>query len=354
MKIVLSTGETFFGFGPGRTAVGELIFNTSMVGYQEILSDPSYAGQIVVMTYPLMGQYGMTDDDYESKTVGPEAIVTREICSTPSNFRSTRTLEEFLCEKGIASLEGVDTRALTALIRDNAPLEAAIVPEDTPVEEALRLIASRPRPEDAVERVSCSTRWFSRTPNHTYDVVIVDCGLKKSIVTELNSRGCNVTVVPCKASASDILAFKPDGLLLSSGPGNPRKLGDIVQTVNELKGKLPICGIGLGHQIIALSYGAEIISLGCGHHGEHPVRDLQSGRIFTAEHNHVGSVDRASLKGTPLSVTFEDVVDGTIEGLECSKDLVYSCEFTPEGCPGPQESEFFGKFIKLMEESRNA
>lgn len=352
MKLVLEDGREFkgFGYGSGAPVAGEIVFNTSMVGYQEILSDPAYSGQIVLMTYPLIGQYGITDEDYESRLRGPLALVVRECCQTPSNFRFTKTLSEDLEDHGATCLEGVDTRMITRIIREGKVRRAAIVEESVPVGDALKMIEAISDESNPVAAVSCTKRWFSRTPQHSYDVVVIDCGMKHSIVSALNSLGCNVTVVPFNTSAEEILAFNPDGLLVSSGPGTTRNLDSVVKVINALKGKLPVFGIGLGCALVAVSYGAKVERMKCGHHGGHPVRCIADGKIYTAEHNHDYSVSESSLKGTPLTVTFKDVADGTVEGLECEKDKVCLVQFYPEGGPGPQETAYFERFIKMMED----
>lgn len=352
MKLVLENGQEFCGIcqGAQAPAVGEIVFNTSMVGYQEIISDPAYAGQIVVMTYPLIGQYGITAEDFESRSTGLVGMVVGECCEAPSNFRYTKTLPEELEERGIPCLSGLDTRMLTRIIRTKGPMRAAIVDESMALADALKLISLTPERTNAVPQMSCSKRWFSRTPHHTYDVVIVDCGMKHSIVYALNKRGCNVTVVPFNTPVQEILAFNPDGILISNGPGDPEQLPEIVAIVKELRGKMPVYGICLGQQIIALSYGAKSYRMQCGHHGGHPVRNLETGRIITAEHNHNYAIDEASLEGTGLVVTYRDAADGCIEGIACPADKVNAVQFYPEGAPGPEESDFFDSFINAMED----
>lgn len=358
MKLVLENGQEYCGtgYGSGAAAVGEVVFNTSMVGYQEIASDPSYTGQIVVMTYPLIGQYGITAEDYEARNAGPAGLVVRECCETPSNFRFTKTLSEELEEHGVPCLSGVDTRMLTRAIREQSGdtlIRGAIVDDSVSTGDAVRLIRETAPESNPVSKVSCTKRWFSRTANHRFDVVALDCGIKHSIVVALNRRGCNVTVVPFDTAAEDILAFNPDGLLICGGPGSPEAAKGIVPVINALKGKLPIAGISLGHLLIAMSYGAGTKI--CRHHGGRPVRKIAGveteGRIITAEHNHCYTVDPESIADTELSVSYVDVADGSIEGLECRKDRICSVQFSPEGAPGPQESDFFDKFIKTMEEA---
>lgn len=352
LKLVLPDGRQMHGMNAGADVCvcGELVFNTSMVGYQEVLSDPAYAGQIIVMTYPLIGQYGIMDEDFESKDAGPAGLIVRECCDTPSNFRYTKTLPEYLEDENIPCLEGVDTRMLTRIIRDEGNMIAALVPEETPVEKALEMIAAFKEDKDAVKHVSCKKRWFSRTPQHVHDVVVLDCGLKHGIVGELNRRGCNVTVVPAGSTAEEILAFNPDGVLVSSGPGNPENASEIVEVINALKGKLPVFGISLGMALIALSYGAKLYKLKAGHHGGHPLRSADSARIITAEHNHNYAVEEASALAADLKITYRDAADNTVEGIECVADKVYAVQFYPEGGPGPDETDFFDKFVKMMED----
>lgn len=352
LKLVLQDGRVFTGISCGAQApaVGEIVFNTSMVGYQEILSDPAYAGQIVVMTYPLIGQYGIMAEDYESRMIGPSALVVRECCPTPSNFRFTKTLSEELEEHGIPCLAGVDTRMLTRIIREEGSLKAAVVDESVSVEDALKMISAHDWKANLVSKVSCSKRWFSRTAQHSYDVVVVDCGMKHSVVSALNRRGCNVTVVPFDSSAEDILAFNPDGVIIAGGPSDPSSLRGLVDVINSLKGKVPVAGIGLGHILIALSYGASSCKMKSGFHGGRAIRDLRTGRIVTAEHNQCFTVEASSLKGTPLKIRFTDVATGSVAGIECLQDKVFGAQFYPEGGPGPEETDFFDDFVKMMED----
>ena len=257
-KIVLENGQEFYGYGFGadKEAICEIVFNTSMVGYQEIMSDPSYTDQMVVMTYPLIGNYGMTDEDYETKNPTIGGMIVREYNDSPSNFRYTKTLSEVFEEHAIPGIEGVDTRMLTRIIRNEGSQRVMITSVETPREEALARMAATPWPHDMVSRVSCRKRWMSRVPNHKYDVVAVDCGIKYNIIRLLNRVGCNVTVVPYDATAEQILAFRPDGLVLSNGPGDPNDVQGVIELVRRLRGRLPIFGICMGHQLISLAYGA--------------------------------------------------------------------------------------------------
>lgn len=352
MKLVLANGREFSGLvsGAEKHCVGEIVFNTSVVGYQEILSDPAYAGKIVVMTYPLMGQYGITDDDFESRVPVLKGMVARECCDSPSNFRFTKTLSEELDEHGIPCLTGVDTRMITRIIRDEGSMMAAIVDESMPVKDAQKLMKETAQSQNAVGIASCTKRWFSRTPHHKFDVVVIDCGLKHSVVAELNKRGCNVTVVPFNATEKDIMSFNPNGVLVSSGPGDPASLKGTIDVIKTLRGKLPIFGIGLGHEIIALACGAKCSKLKCGQHGGYPVRETGQAMIISAEYNCGYSVEPASLKGTGLEISHENVLDGSIAGLRCPADKLHSVQFYPEGAPGPKESPFFDEFINAMED----
>jgi len=357
-KLVLRDGREFHGFahGSGRDAVCELVFNTSMVGYQEILSDPSYTAQTVVMTYPLIGNYGINAEDFETKDPSIGGMVVGEVCDIPSNFRTTRTFAEAMQDYDIPILSGVDTRMITRIIRDEGSQVAAMVAEEMPTAEAVRLIEETPTPHDQVSRVSCRKRWFSRTPGHKYDVVAIDCGMKLNIVRSLSERGCNMVVLPYNATAEAIMSYRPDGLFISNGPGNPEDVPTAIDAIRELRGKLPIFGICLGQQMIGLAYGAKTYKLKFGHRGgNHPVRCLETGKVEMTSQNHSYAIDEKSLFGTPLKVSHINLLDGTVEGLECREDRVFSVQYHPESAPGPQDScGLFDKFINMMEESKNA
>jgi len=356
-KIVLEDGSVYYGYGFGDTGdrVCEIVFNTSMVGYQEIVSDPSYTYQMVVMTYPLIGNYGTADDDFETKVPTLGALVVREYNDSPSNFRYTKTLSEILEEYHIPGIWGVDTRKITRSIRDIGSRKALITSAETSDEEAMQILKDTKPLRDAVSKVSCKKRWYSRTSNHRYNIVAVDCGIKLSIVKGLNARGCNVTVVPYDTSAETILGMEPDGVFLSNGPGDPVDVPEVSDLVNKLKGKMPIFGICLGHQLICLAYGAKTYKLKFGHRGgNHPVRQLADGKIQITSQNHSYAVDEASLEGTGLEVTYINILDNTVEGVKNEKDRVFSVQYHPESAPGPQDSFcLFDKFIDLMEEAKN-
>lgn len=351
-KIVLENGKEFYGYGFGanKTAVNEIVFNTSMVGYQEIISDPSYTDQMVCMTYPLIGNYGMADDDYETRVPTMGGLIVREYNDLPSNFRYTKTLSEVLDEYDIPGISGVDTRMITRIIRDEGSQKVMICNAHKPVEEAIAEIHAYDIPTDMVSRVSCKKRYYSRTPNHKFDVVAIDCGIKLNIIRKLNEKGCNVTVVPYDITADEILKMKPDGLFLSNGPGNPEDVHTVINVVKELCGKLPIFGICLGHQMISLALGAKTFKMKFGHRGgNHPVMNLENGKIEITSQNHSYAVDVDSLEGTPLKLTHKNLLDNTAEGVESIENKIFSVQYHPESAPGPQDSAYlFDKFIDLM------
>ena len=357
-KLILENGSVYLGFGFGDTceAVCEAVFNTSMVGYQEIVSDPSYTGQAVVMTYPIIGNYGITDEDYETKTPTIGALIVREYNDSPSNFRYTKTLSELMVECGVPGISGVDTRKLTREIRDVGSMKCLITDADVCDAEALERLQAAVLPTDLVPRVSCRKRWYSRTSNHRFNVVAVDCGIKLNIVRSLNARGCNVTVVPYNTTAEEIAFMAPDGLFLSNGPGDPQDVPEVAALVRALRGKLPIFGICLGHQIISLAYGAETYKLKFGHRGgNHPVRNLETGKIEITSQNHSYAVRAESLAGTALEPTHVNLLDDTIEGVRCAEDMVFSVQYHPESAPGPQDSGYlFDQFIRLLEQHKAA
>ncbi|MBQ2430117.1 MAG: glutamine-hydrolyzing carbamoyl-phosphate synthase small subunit, partial [Alistipes sp.] len=320
-KLVLENGREFLGYGFGANVerVSDIVFNTSVVGYQEILSDPSCVDQIVVMAYPLIGNYGITDEDFESKTPQVGGMVVRECNENPSNFRYTKTFSETLEEAGIPCIAGVDTRMIVRIIRDEGSQRAAIVNIDTTTEQALEMIKNAPQPKNQVAKVSSRKRWFSRTPNHKYDIVAVDCGIKHSIIEQFTSRGCNVTVVPYNTTLEEIMAFNPDGIFISNGPGNPYDLPEVVELIKSINGTIPVFGVALGMELIALAYGAKVEKMKCGHHGGSAVRSLESGRIDMTAQNHSYVVDADSLASTELEITHVNVLDSTVEGIECAK-----------------------------------
>lgn len=354
-KIVLEDGSEYLGYGFGSNSdrICEIVFNTSMVGYQEIISDPSYTYQMVVMTYPLIGNYGITEDDFESKKINIGGLIVREYNDSPSNFRYTNTLGDILSENDVPGIYGIDTRKLTRSIRDLGSRKALITSINTKKEDAIKILKDYKIPKDAVEKVSCKKKWFSRTAHAKYNIVAIDCGIKLNIVRSLNNRGGNVIVVPYNTTPEEIMELKPDGIFISNGPGDPEDVKCTINTLKKLKGKKPIFGICLGHQIISLAYGAKTYKLKFGHRGgNHPVKNLENGKIEITSQNHSYAVENKSLEDTELKATHINILDNTIEGVECKKDKIFSVQYHPESCPGPQDSRYlFDKFFDLIERS---
>lgn len=355
-KIVFEDGSEILGYGFGAACdrVCEIVFNTSMVGYQELISDPACTHQMVVMTYPLIGNYGIADEDFEAKLPTIGGMIVRDYNDMPSNFRYTKTLSEILEENDIPGLYGVDTRKLMRSIRDDSNKKVLITNVTTAKEDALKILSGVEIPENVVESVSCKKRWYSRTSNHKYNVVAIDCGIRNSNIKSLNIRGCNVTIVPFDTTAEEIAFMKPDGLFISSGPGNPECVPEVVDTVKALKGKCPMFGVGLGHQILALSYGAKTYKLKAGHGGaNYPVRNLLNGKLDIVSQHHSYAVCEDSLKNTSLTVTHKNIMDNSVEGVASKEDKAFSVQFYPVGTVDPTVKEnLYDDFIKLMEEAK--
>ena len=356
-KIILEDGAEYYGYSFGDTndKVCEIVFNTSMVGYQEIISDPSYTYQAVVMSYPLIGNYGMNDDDYETKTPSIGALIAREYNDDPSNFRSSESLGEVMKRYQIPGIYGIDTRKLVRSIRDLGSRKVLITDIATSLAEGLEILKNTAIPRDAVAKVSCAEKWVSPGVNEKYNVVAIDCGMKMNIVRSLNKRGCKMTIVPWNTTAKEIESLKPDGIFISNGPGDPTDVAETIATIRALIGKYPIFGICLGHQIISLAYGAKTYKLKFGHRGgNHPVKNLLTGKIEITSQNHSYAVDKESLIQTPLEVSHINLLDNTIEGVRCDKDRIFSVQYHPESAPGPQDSAYlFDQFLKLMEEGKD-
>ena len=354
-KIVFQDGSEFvgYGFGADTERVCEIVFNTAMAGYQEMISDPSFANKIVVMTYPLIGNYGVADEDFEAKASSLGGLVVREYNDIPSNFRYTKTLSEEMEENHIPGIWGVDTREITRKIRDNGSSRVILTNADVPTEKALEIIKNTPVETDAVAKVSCKKRWYSRTTNAKYNVVAVDCGIKLNIIRLLNARGCNVTVVPYNTSAKEIIKMNPDGVIISNGPGSPDDVSSIVEVVKELKGKFPLFGIGLGNLLIGVAYGAKADKLKFGHHGgNHPVMNVDTNKVLTVSQGEDYTLNEDSLKSTTLKITHRDILDKTVAGVENANEKVFGVQFNPEGAPGAVNDALFDKFINLMKEGK--
>ena len=356
VKIVLEDGSEYcgFSFGAKCQSVCELVVNTSMVGYQEIISDPSYTYQMVVMTYPLIGNYGINDEDHETKMPTIGGLVVRDYNDMPSNFRYTKTLSELMEDNGIPGIYGLDTRKLTRCLRDNGTMKVLICDIDTPHDEAMKILAETDVKHDAVSKVSCKKKWYSRTSNHQFDVVAVDCGIKNSIVKALNAKGCNVTIVPYNTTAEEIEFMKPDGVLISNGPGNPDDLECVVELIKSLKGKLPIVGINIGAELVAKAYGAKTYKMKFGHRGpNHPVKVLEDDSVEIVVQNHGYAIEADSVKGTELEITHINLLDNTVEGIACVRDKVYGVQYEPRMEPGPNGKPcFYDKFIGILKEGK--
>lgn len=356
-KIVLENGTEFYGFGFGAQDVErvcEMVFDTSMAGYQEIVSDPSYTGEAIVMTYPLIGNYGITDEDFESKTPTIGALIVREYNDFPSNFRYTKTLSEYLDENHIPGIYGMDTREMTRAIRDGGSCKVIITDAETPTEKAVKTIKNTVLPTDLVSMVSCKKKWYARTANARFSVVAIDCGIRLSLVHTLNEMGCNVTVLPASTTAEEVTAMSPDGIIVSQGPGNPENAKGVIELIKALRGKYPIFGVGLGCQLIALAYGAKTNKMTFGHHGcNHPIKDLATGNIETCAQNHNYVVDADSICGTGLEITHIDIIDKAVEGIKCEKDNVIAVQFEPTTMSGPNKrANLYEQFIALMKEGK--
>ena len=353
-KILFEDGSEYFGyaFGDSSDKVCEIVFNTSMVGYQEIVSDPSYTYQAVVMTYPLIGNYGICEDDFETKTPTAGGLIVREYNDEPSNFRSVESLSETMKRYHIPGIYGVDTRQIARSIRDLGSRKVLICGMDTTLDKGLEILKNTDIPTDAVAKVSSGETLEYKAENEKYRVVFIDCGMKLNILRSLLERDCSVTVVPWDTPAEKIKELSPDGIFISNGPGDPEDVFKTIETIKELKGCYPIFGICLGHQLISLAYGADTYKLKFGHRGgNHPVRNLKTNKIEITSQNHSYAVDAKSIEKTDLEITHINLLDNTVEGVECRRDKVFSVQYHPESAPGPQDSAYlFDCFIDMMEE----
>ena len=354
-KLVLETGEVFEGegFGADTERVAELVYNTAVVGYQEALSDPSNLEYIMVMGYPVIGSYGLTDEDYESDGLTVSGLVVREYSKYPSNFRYTHELYEKMDESGVPGIQGVDTREIVRILKGKGSMSAMIANIDTPTEECLKKIKEYSVPKDVVARISTKKVWHSRTVNFKYTVCCIDLGLKRSLIKMLKDLGCNVVVVPYNASIDTIMKYKPNGLFISDGPSNPYDIANIIDTIKELKGKMPILGVGLGQEIIELAYGAKLYKQKVGHNGCNiPVRNLKTNKIEITSQNDQYAVDIESLKKTDLKPTHQNVIDGILVGVEDTKNKVIAVQYNP--APTGNDDYVFERFVKLLGGKKNA
>jgi len=374
MKAILALEDgTIFegnGFGAVGEVIGEIVFNTGMTGYQEVLTDPSYCGQIVTMTYPLIGNYGINVDDMESVKPHVKGFVVRELCRTPSNWRSSETLESFLKRYNIIGIEGIDTRELTKILRSKGTMKGIIS-----TDPGFRLEQKMPeiqayRIKKPVETVTTDKVVFYRAydlngqgkdvnlqdENGKFKVALIDYGAKLNIIRSLQKRGCDVYVFPARAKSEEILALNPDGIMLSNGPGDPKDCTESINTIKELMGKKPMFGICLGHQLTALANNADTEKLKYGHRGcNHPVKDLKKDKTYITSQNHGYTIIEESLDRNRMEITHRNMNDGTIEGVRYKDAPVFTVQFHPEASPGPADTGYlFDEFIEMMKLSSNS
>lgn len=350
--LILEDGTVFKGknIGSQKEVISEIVFNTSMTGYLEVLTDPSYAGQAVVMTYPLIGNYGICYEDMESTKPWPDGFIVRELSRIPSNFRSEDTIQHFLEKNDIPGISGIDTRALTKLLREKGTMNGMITTNaDYDMEEVIKRIKAY-SVSGVVKETSCKAAYT--LSGEGKKVALLDLGAKKNIARSLHERGCQVTIYPAGTSAETILASKPDGIMLSNGPGDPKECTDIIREIRKLyESDVPIFAICLGHQLMALATGADTYKLKYGHRGgNHPVKDLETGRVYISSQNHGYAVNTDSLNPEVAVPAFVNVNDGTNEGLKYVGKSIFTVQYHPEACPGPQDSSYlFDRFLQMME-----
>lgn len=353
-SLILEDGTIFTGeaFGSDEASQGEVVFYAGMTGYQEILSDPNYNGKIVTMTYPLIGNYGINRDDFESISPYVEGVVVKELSKEPSNFRSEESLGDFLTRQQIPGIAGIDTRKLTRHIRKNGVMRGILTKaEDTQAYD--KTLFTNWKERDYIAETSITKPYI--VPGRGTRITVMDLGMKHSILHELMERQCHVTVVPYDYSAEEILQFKPDGVLISNGPGNPTDATETIKTIEQLLRKIPLFGIGLGHQLLALANGATVNKLAVGHYGKNfSVRQLDANRTWSTTQSRQFYVEEDSLAETDLVVTFRSANDGTIEGLKHKHVPAFSVQFNPEGAPGPNETNFlFDDFLQLIQQTKS-
>ena len=348
--LILEDGTVFTGtsIGSTRDMISEIVFNTSMTGYLEVLTDPSYAGQAVVMTYPLIGNYGITPD-MESLKAWPDGYIVRELSRMPSNFRCEGTIQDFLRKYDIPGIAGVDTRALTKILREKGTMNGMITTnENYDLDKVISKLKNY-KVEGVVSKVTCEEKYVLEGTGKK--VALLDLGAKKNIAKSLNDRGCEVTVYPADTTAEEIIASNPDGIMLSNGPGDPAECTSIIKEIKKLyETDIPIFAICLGHQLMALATGGTTYKLKYGHRGgNHPVKDLQTGRVYISSQNHGYVVDEEKIDPNVAVPAFKNVNDGTNEGLAYVGKNIFTVQFHPEACPGPQDSGYlFDRFLEMM------
>lgn len=354
--IYLEDGTVFKGqgFGAPGTAVGELVFNTSMTGYQEILTDPSYKGQMINMTYPLIGNYGISEDDNESDSIHALGLIVKDLCETPSNSMCVKTLTQWLNENGVPGVYDVDTRKITKIIRKNGTVKCLISTEGVSISEAKELCNKTVLKNDWMKEASVKEKTVIKAPGNTektYRVAVMDFGVKANILNSLKKRGCELILYPYGTAAEEILADIPDGILLTNGPGDPEEATEAIEEVRKLiRSEIPIFGICMGHQILALAFGGKTYKLKYGHRGgNHGVYDKETKRSYITSQNHGYAVDHESIILKGLEVTHLNLNDGTVEGMEHRDLPIFSIQFHPEASPGPTDTAYlFDKFISLL------
>ena len=387
--LILEDGTVFEGthIGAEKEIISEIVFNTSMAGYLEVLTDPSYAGQAVCMTYPLIGNYGVCMEDMESRQPWPDGFIVRELSRIPSNFRCDKTIQEFLTENGVPGIAGIDTRALTKILREKGTMNGMITTNENYDLQSILPRLKAYSTGKVVEKVTCESKYtvkgsqtleengpISGSAVYTGEkekkptlvrelngknkkVALLDLGTKKNIAQSLAQRGCDVTVYPALTSAEEILADRPDGIMLSNGPGDPKECESVIPEIKKLyDSDVPIFAICLGHQLMALATGADTFKMKYGHRGgNHPVKDLKTGRVYITSQNHGYVVDMDRLDPKVATPAFVNVNDGTCEGLSYTGKNIFTVQYHPEACPGPQDSGYlFDRFIQMMEVEKNA
>lgn len=355
--LILEDGTVFEGIsiGSAREVVSEIVFNTSMAGYLEVLTDPSYAGQAVVMTYPLIGNYGICYEDMESCKPWPDGYIVRELSRMPSNFRCEASIQEFLEKHDIPGIAGIDTRALTKILREKGTMNGMITTNENYVLDDVVARCKEYKVTGVVAKVSRKEKTVLE--GGKYKVALIDMGAKNNIPNSLHQRDCEVTVYPQDVTAREILEAEPDGIMLSNGPGDPKECKALIGEIKKLyDSNVPIFAICLGHQLMALATGADTHKMRYGHRGaNHPVKDLVTGKVYISSQNHGYVVDEATIDSNVAEVRFINVNDKTVEGLSYKGKDIFTVQFHPEACPGPQDSAvLFEEFIRMMEVKKNA
>ncbi len=355
-KLVLENGLVFYGIGFGslKEVVAEIIYNNAVVGYQEIISDPSNCKKMICMTYPLIGNYGLTDEDYESKHIDITGLIVRDYNEQPSNFRYTRTLSEVLEENNISGITNIDTRKLMKIIRHQKKIKGLICDANKNIDDCLKIINNYQETTDLVSLVTSKKIWYSRTPNPMYNIVVYDLGTKLNYIRRLNQYGCNVIIVPASTNENTILNLNPDGIFITSGPGNPNNYNYIVDVIKNLIGVKPIFGVGLGFLLLARTYGFNIIEIEGGHHGNnYPVKNLLTGKIDITTQNHSYTIDKLDLENIKIQVLYQNIINNEIEGLIDYDKLVMGVQFEPLNPIDLNSDDLYKKFLNAINTGGN-